>query len=310
MHRKDYILMTQSVRLGDPLPEGFTPHRAFAEVLEREASLTPRTHLISDNTNAGIGWQLGPVYFQMYLGDNEPKIDPEGRKSRIHWQPLLRQDRPKGWHRAWLDFRIRMTGVAPIKDPEHYEKAWTDHARRHRNKWLKEKGTQWEIITPAYDEFAAAYKKSKKDAALKWMFLSQLKDKLQIHGPLVRLFGIRRKAEHYQPHNPIVAGFACIDAPEAKSSLHFISFIHESVKKTPIGTGLMDEWFRTSIPLGIRFLDFGVFWAQGDPRSWQGFSQFKAQFGIHLIRYPLPLARWTGKWRWKQQPIRAPQTVA
>jgi hypothetical protein len=48
--------------------------------------------------------------------------------------------------------------------------------------------------------------------------------------------------------------------------------------------------------LGLRVLDFGVFWAPGDPKSWMGFSQFKAQFNIHFIRYPLALARWVGTW--------------
>ncbi len=95
----------------------------------------------------------------------------------------------------------------------------------------------------------------------------------------------------------MLAGFVCHDIPEAKQSRHLMSFIHPTAKSTPIGVGLMDEWFKYAIAQGFAFLDFGVFWMPGDPESWKGFSRFKGQFGITYVEYPRARLRRAGSWR-------------
>ncbi len=296
MDRRSYLELIKTAKIGDALPNGFVFRRFSLGFLQRETSGSTRNKVVTEAGMPGISCRIGPVNFEIYVGDTEPIVKPGGPLRRILWQPITRTDRPTGWGRSWLDSRIRMTGFAEIVAGEPYDKKWTDHAKRHAKRWRKERGVVWEMVTPTLEEFIAAYKKAKKDPTLKFLFVAQLRTAVRAHGSLVRLFGVRRAGTN----GPIEAGFACIDVPEAASSLHLISFINESLRKTPVGVGLMDEWFVTSPALGIRFLDFGVFWAKGDPMSWQGFSQFKAQFGIHFICYPIELARWEGWW-WQKK---------
>ena len=296
MDRQAYLELIKTAKIGDALPEGFVFRRFDLGFLKRETSTSTRNTVITSAGMPGVCCRIGPVNFEIYVGDTEPKISSGGPLRRILWQPITRTDRPAGWGRSWLDSRIKMTGFAEIAATGPYDLNWTEHAKRHAKRWRRERGSVWEMVTPSLDEFIVAYKKAKKDPTLKLLFVSQLKTAVQAHGSRVRLFGIRRAGTN----RPIEAGFACIDVPEAASSLHLISFINQSLRKSPVGVGLMDEWFVTSKPLGIKFLDFGVFWAPGDPMAWQGFSQFKAQFDIHFICYPLELARWEG-WPWQKK---------
>jgi len=50
-------------------------------------------------------------------------------------------------------------------------------------------------------------------------------------------------------------------------------------------TGLFDHWFKDSLAQNTAFIDFGNFWKKGDPRSWKGFSIFKAKFGPTYFFY-------------------------
>jgi hypothetical protein len=292
MDQRDYALLTRGAYVGDPLPEGYRLRRAARELLVRECAASPRSSVVDAGPVAGVGTRLGPFRFESYVGDVEPQLPDDGPLRRACWQPLTRTDCPPGWGRELLNTSTRLTGFAEIVPGATYDAKWVDHARRHAKRWRKEKGTAWELVIPTLDEFVAAYMKSSKALTLKLLFSADLKEKIRAHGPLVRLFGVRRAGA-----TRLEAGFACVDAPEAATSLHFISFIHTSARRSPVGVGLMDEWFASSVPLGLRFLDFGLFWAPGDPRSWKGFSRFKAQFGIRFIRYPRALVRWVGSLR-------------
>jgi hypothetical protein len=55
---------------------------------------------------------------------------------------------------------------------------------------------------------------------------------------------------------------------------------------------MIDHWFQEGIRQGFTYLDFDLFWNQGDPEAWRGFSRFKSQFGIRYIRYPQPFTNY------------------
>ena len=92
----------------------------------------------------------------------------------------------------------------------------------------------------------------------------------------------------------IGAGFAFVDVPEAKQSIHTISFVQTHAKETSAGTGLIDYWFKHGLKTNLKYLNFGNYWAPGCPAEWIGFSEFKAQFGVTFIEHPNTLGRWAG----------------
>jgi hypothetical protein len=168
-----------------------------------------------------------------------------------------------------------------------YEKTWSEHARRHLKKWRSQ--TEWEVTRVPLKEFLAAYKRSPQNAILKGFFVTSLTSRDESQPGNVICYAAKRAGSH-----KIESGLAVFNIPEAKQSEHVISFINRSAKDSPVGIGLMDQWFKDSIAANLRFLDMGVFWAPGDPDAWHGFSRFKAQFNVTYIFFPRPRIRWAG----------------
>ena len=246
---------------GDPLPEGYLNYRQDEGHLARECAASTRYRLIGREGRRGTGWHFGPFWFEKYVGDVEPAPAAGGPRRMIIWQQVTRTDAPPGWKRSRSVMNVRMTGFAAVGSKDEYFKNWTPHARRHRNRWMKQ--NEWEIVAPTLGEFLAAYKLARKDAFLKHLFSGLLREQIRAHGGLVRWIGIRRK----NGDGRIEAGFAFVDVPESRQSIHLISFIHESARHDAVGFGMMDHWFRYAIDHGIRFLDFDRFWAPGEPPS-------------------------------------------
>ncbi len=269
-----------------PLPEAYVPYKQCREYFARECAADPRSEVVGAPGAWGTRWRHGPFRFEKYTTDVEPAI-AAGPRRMVIWQRIARQDVPRGWWRAWSDMSVRMTGIATLAPG--YEAAWSPHARRHAAQWRKRVAVgEWEIVEPSAEQFLQAHAASRQDVALRLSFATILKEKIRSHGGRVRLIAARR------PGGVIEAGLAVIDVPEIVQSIHLMSFLHRGAEKSSAGVGLIDRWFQTSLERGVRFLDFGLFWAPGDPRSWRGFSRFKSQFGVHLIRYPRPLIRFAG----------------
>lgn len=266
------------------LPKGYVHHRSVREFLQREYSSGWVKFIGKGNVPGSIN-DLGPIRIERYISDEEPKIFPDQKFRIIIWQPLTRQDIPKGWKRSWDQFGVKRNGFTEITDPEKYWDKWEPHAQRHRQKWLEIKDKKWEIYEPTLEEFVSAYKKIKFNRILRDAFIDILKKKVQRHGKLVHLYGARQKG------GPLEAGFASVDVPEGNQSFHCISFHNKNARQDSVGTGLMDEWFKDSVSKGLRFLDFCVFWAPGEDKKWKGFSRFKSQFGVQYIDFPKPLIR-------------------
>ena len=251
----------------------------------RDCCRTNRLELSGRDGCWGLRWRVGPFWFENFFGDEIPSSDC-GPKRLIIWQPVSREETPKGWHKTRLLNHIKTTGYALVSHDVPYWSSWSEHARRHRRKWLAQRD-DWEVVTPSLEEFISAYKHARMDTVLRLLYIGLLKQHDRAQGEHLHLVGMRRKGGN----GTLEAGFAHVDIPEVRQSKHFISFIHDSCRDTSVGVGMMDNWFEHAFTHEIDLLDFGVFWTKGDPRSWKGFSRFKSQFGTIFVRYPYPMWR-------------------
>ncbi len=266
----------------------FVPHRASPAFLVRDTQGGKRS-FVDQPGSYGSRWKSLGFSFEGHTGNIEPVIQP-GSSRLVIWQTLTALKKPDGWWRSLVQMNPRCTGYARAGSVEDYWKTWTPHAQRHRRRWLKDDRFQVEEIGLA--EFAAAYRKEKKLGWLTEWFITLVKDKIRYHGSLLRIFGAREKKS-----GEILAGLAVLDIPEQHSSVHIIAFVHPRAMMTSVSVGLIDQWFQHALKRDIYYLDFDIFWAPGDPRSWKGFSRFKSQFGTRFIYYPNPflkLAKRTG----------------
>lgn len=267
-------------RVGDPLPQGYTPHRMCPGFLSREWG---STGFVTAGPSHGARTRVGPLTLEKYVGDEEPKLEPVSPRLAI-WQPITRTDAAPGWRRSWIQMNARLTGFTDLESAPDIHTTWSSQAQRHLKDWKKQ--NEYHIVEPSLEDFLAAYRRAPMQSSLKRLFEKILREKITRHGSHVRWFGVRRGT------SPLEAGFATLDVPESQQSIHLISFILPSVKASGAGAGMIDYWFTQSKQRGLRFMDFDLFYAPGDPKSWQGFSQFKKQFGVTFIRYPGPLIRW------------------
>ncbi len=281
---------TRLVVQNTPLPDGYKSYLSHPAYIAREAGTQKGFQLVGTDACPGVAWKYGPMRFERYVGDIEPAYDADGPLRLVTWQCVNRNDVPPGWKHTRMVMTTSRTGFAVVDGAQDYHKRWSSHAQRHRKAWLKE-SLGWEIVPITVDEYIAAYKRSKQDAFLKFLFSNLLREKVRGHGALVTIVGARRTA----PHAPTEAGFAFVNVPETHQSIHLMSFHGEAAKAHHVGVGLMDYWFQYAAGHDIRFLEFGNFWTPGEPTSWKGFTRFKAQFGLQFTDYPGPLARWMGR---------------
>lgn len=275
-----------------PLPPDFRLDREVESVVDREVKVYKQFTKVRAGDAVGFRFRMGPFVADYFIGDTEPVIDPnEGPWRRVTWQPTSRTEVPPGWKESLIRNSLKRMGYATVLS-EDYDRAWTQHARRHKRKWEQQQET-WEIREIALEPFLEAYWKSPKDPVLKGLFKHFLRKKSEANGPRVHLAAVVRKAK---PED-IVAGFAFVDSPEAGQSVHTISFLRGVGKEIHAGNGLIDYWFKHCLKNGIKYLNFGNFWAPGCPADWIGFSEFKCQFGVTFIDHPNTLGRFAGHFK-------------
>ncbi len=279
--------------VGDALPKEYIPYQQVGAFIQRVSNARKSASRVGHEGCWGLRWRCGPFWMERYTSDQEPVLQEGGPFRMMIWQRLSRTDIPQGWSPSWIPIHTKLAGFSIREPGEHYYKTWTSHAQRHRKKWRSQltEGI-WELVLePSKEEFLAAYWKTKKDPTTKFVLADLIKEEFQVHGDRTHLVAVRRKGVE---HAPLEAGFCFLDIPENGESIHITSFIHENLKKESVGVGLMDYWFETAPQRDIRFLNFGIFWAPGDPWTWKGFSTFKGQFDIHYLALPPALIRWTG----------------
>jgi hypothetical protein len=222
--------------------------------------------------------------FEQFTGDTEPDISAKKGFRFVMWQRIVRKDVPLSWHRGWEQVDLRKTGFSEIEKPERYFEHWTPHARYYRTRFLKD--TRYRIHETDLPAFIGNYKATPRPSWLTRLVAKKVNRRVEIFGDKVRFF-IAQRNDVTEP----AAGLAVLDIPEISQSIHLTSFIKPFARGDTVGVGLIDHWFSQCAGKGIRFLNFGIFYTDGDPSSWQGFSRFKNQFGIRYIRYPRLLWR-------------------
>jgi hypothetical protein len=231
---------------------------------------------------SGLYWRFWPASFELYRGDEEPKLTSLSKDLKtpfrvVMWQRIKRSDAPIGWQ-AFSDRPYRMIGFAKVH--EEFEKHWSENARRMRRDWLAHyQGKKYTIETVTLTEFLRAYRKS----TLPYLMRLDVADELtrrEKNMEDMSLWAIRNM--HTEE---LVAGIAILHSKEASSSYYIGGFYLKEVKHEPVMTGLFDHWFTDALQRKETFLDFGNFWKSGEPSSWKGFSRFKAKFSPSYFFY-------------------------
>jgi len=266
-------------KVGDPLADGYRPARTFRAYLEREGSTSKQYCFVGSDRCPGVRWHFGPLWFEGYLGDEVPILEPYAKTRLVIWQPVSRCDAPLPWRRSWLPADPQLTGHGVIENPEVYWKDWSSHMQRYRKKWLKTR--PYDIRDVSAEVFLASYGNKRMSSWLVGMTVELMKAKVRAHGERVHFLGAVDPAT-----GKLVGGFCYVDVPEAHVSIHLASFVKKEVKRTSVGVGMVDRWFADCASRGIVYPDFDLFWAFGDPWSWRGFSRFKSQFGTRFVRHP------------------------
>ncbi|MDO8583555.1 MAG: hypothetical protein Q7R83_00040 [bacterium] len=283
------------------LPADYQIYQSAPAYVEREA-IGPRRTLVKNASSSALRYDQQLFYVEKYYGDAEPVLErlpppltpvrlsspkspPRGgehNKPRlVIWQPVERMDRPKGWWRSPIQMNAACTGFAPVVDDRC---EWSERAKRAIRTFEKQDAFVVEPIEAS--AFFDAYARAPMKARVKRLFAGVVKEKMVCHGDRVHHLGVKERAT-----GRVVGGFAFLDLPEIHQSYHVTSFLYSEAEDAGAGSALMDAWFVHARGHGIRYLDFGVFWAPGDPNEWKNFSAFKRQFGTRLIHYPKPLIK-------------------
>lgn len=273
--------------VGDPLPEGYQHFSTCNEYIERQFKGDKTYEHIYAGHTRGLRRHLGPVCFDHYVGDAEPTDRPSTKhRFMVFWQPVTRTSVPEesGWKRFPLPGGRALTGFAIIPPTGPYHEGWSEHAKRHRARWMKQ--MTHEIVEVDVETYLAAYRHCEKPNSVIDVFDHEIRKKAQRHPGMLRLRVARDKQSQ-----EIIAGFASLWIPEIKQTFHVTSFITKAGMKTSAAFGLVDDVFRLSQERGCRFLEFDGFWTFGNPSSWKGFSRFKSQFDVHYLRWPHPFIR-------------------
>lgn len=264
--------------VGDILPKEFIHKGQSKQYTKIVSCNTSKTEMIGEPPTLGVRSHLGPLYFESYTTDTEPIIEPIGHPRIIVWQPLTKTN-TNGWIVDPFSDTNNQNGFAILKDGEYW-KEWSHHAQRHRTRFIKD--DRFFIKDVGLDVFADAYHATHK---LDWLtrtgFVRVLRHHIIRHPKNVHLFVACEKSTE-----KIVAGLAVIDYHDISQSMHTIAFMHPSVHQTSVGFGLIDHWYKHAQKNGIICLNFGLVWCHGNPSGWKGYSKFKRQFHLHLLRLP------------------------
>lgn len=268
-------------KAGDPVPAGFFDKNQSLEFLQTVTARNPSLEIVGGPDQYGLRGYIRPLCVEWYFSEAEPIIETQPFFRLIHWQPLAVLRRSGWFHNPFFGEHSQI-GVVMFHD-ENYFKDWPRHAKRHREHWLRH--TPYEIVEVTLEDFAEAYHASgKRDLRSRTEWIQTLTDHVDWQKQDVHFFAARD-----QVNQEIIAGLAIVDYPDIQQSVHVVSFIHAKAEDTSVGTGLIDHSFKHGLKNGIRCMNFGVFWKNGDPKSWKNYSRFKMQFNPHLIVYPPPL---------------------
>ncbi len=238
----------------------------------------------------GVLYGIWPLYVEAYYGDEEP--NREGVKRNpfvpvwiVSWDRHTKSDPPKGW-KSFGDMDRSKIGYVFLSEKAPYYTRWSTHFRKYRTHWLTAcLGVTYTVDRVSYEVFLEAYTQSKTAKRMprdvRFFALNLLKQKMRSPRSDVEFWCARRIAD-----GKIVGGIAVEFSSSTHNTHYTAGFYMEDVGQDPVMIGLMDYWHSRSIEKNMRVLSFGLFWVEGNPLSWKGFSLFKSRFGPEYVYQP------------------------
>lgn len=275
-----------------PLPDDFAPPECWPEfgAVAVPVSICAREEVGTEPK--GVRWSLWPFTFEEYVSDHEPDLTasskgPLARTRVIHWKRVHGAEIPEGWRHASRPWRI--DGYKEL-GPGDLTENWGTDAKRHLKAWREQHARAYTIEPVSWDEYRAAYLKSGVAQRMRTDLIDILERKRALPEciPHLELWGVRDGA------GEVVAGTGILYSPTFGASVREAPFVSPAAARTGAATALMAHWMERSRQKGMRYAVSTHFWQQGEPRRWQGFSQFKSRFGFSFVAYPPLLWRFRG----------------
>ncbi len=246
-----------------------------------------------------IYYGFWPLYMAVSFSEEVPLLP--NKRSFSLWPTVYAWDRiakkndevEKGWIKAGSNPRKRL-GVLEVRDGDYY-KSWGDTTKNLRNRWLKINGSSYEVSEVMREEFlvhyvqSEVYKKIDKDITRRVMQTITKRDESLAYK--ICYFLVKNKES-----NEVKAGLAYESSSSSTNTYYSIGFLMDCKERDPLMTGLLMEWIERERKEGYHYFNFGIFWKEGDPKSWKGFSQFKMKYGVKM--YDLPQSLIKVKWFW------------
>ena len=266
----------------------FTPRIAWPEYYMEDtipAFMSPL--VVQSATSRGVRYGFWPLYIEVYVGNHIPDISFSRsygtQRTRIamwhSYVPTL--PIPSGWHHL-SNHTESLIGYATIPPEGPYHLQWSKRTREYRNAWLhRYHNKTHHIENISIIEFETVYRKTAAFRIAGSLLLRDIKNRIEAKSTPVELVVVRNTHT-----NKIVAGGAFEYSASCKSVYYITGFHISEETPAPCMIGLFDEMFQRAQSKGMCYVDFGLFWKKGEPRSWKGFSAFKSKFGTHYFESP------------------------
>lgn len=287
--RSEYNLMATyrqfgQGKVGDPVPEGFGTKQQ-SDIYLQAGTRILRSIIVGQEEGRGLRYSWGALALEVYTCEHQPELEKWRGLRLVLWSPT----KPVKSDWSWWENPFTNAGwqIGISRSGKNYGERWSGHARRHLKKWQNQ--SRYILHSATTTEFEEAYNASQKlDPTLRWAFMRELKSYLPDNSDKVSIWLV--KDNEYDRN---IAGLATVDLVDADQTVHLVSFMNKEAQKTSVGYGLIAEWCNQSYERGIGWMNFGIIWQPKDPSAWKGYSRFKQQFDLYLIRYPKPKTKLT-----------------
>ena len=267
-------------------PRDFYYHRTSAEIYRPYIESCGNIDTFDIGNHPQYAWKKWLLGNRIHVVKYErTDIEPDIEKLKhdwikhamVTWIPYSRSDIPTWWRRLYLTDHFQETSVNELT--QDYKSKWNDRARRALKKYEKSGA---EVRAVDADTFIEAFKKSHVKT---WNYKMIKNDYIRNY-KRIRSFA-PDKVRQWLVYSEwlAVAGLACIDYVD-NHSVHFVAFTGTAAYPIQWGTALIDEWFRSSIEKGIKYITFDQLRNPHGPSDQRGYTEFKENFVEHRLSFP------------------------